>query len=310
MTLKTAYISHKDCSLHDMGEYHPESPIRLQAINRYIEETGLARQLVMLDSTPATLAQLEKVHPRQHIQRIIDVAPKKGMVSLDPDTTLCPYSLRAAYLAAGAPVLAVDKIMSGQFQRAFCAVRPPGHHAEYSLSMGFCIFNNIAVGVRHALDQDGIERVAVLDFDVHHGNGTVDIFKDEPAVLVCSSFQHPFYPGRFTDIDRDNIVNTPLPEGTGGPAFRNAVERDWLPALEKHRPQIIFVSAGFDAHRDDPLAGLNLLEDDYTWVTDLIANAASDYASQRIVSVLEGGYDPEALAKSVYAHIRRLTGDL
>ena len=306
MTLKTAFISHDDCILHDMGGYHPESPIRLQAINKHIQATGLGQDLIVLDAKPVTFEQLVRAHPSAHVKRIQALAPTQGMVSIDPDTTLCPHSMRAADLAAGALVQAVDNIMAGSFQRAFCAVRPPGHHAEYSDSMGFCVYNNIAVGVRHALAQEGIERVAVLDFDVHHGNGTVDIFKDDPNVLVCSSFQHPFYPGRYTDIERDNIINTPLPSGTRGGTFRAALERDWLPALERHRPQMIFVSAGFDAHRDDPLGGLNLVEEDYTWVTDLIAHAANDYAQGRIVSVLEGGYDPKALANSVYAHVSRL----
>ena len=306
MAIKTAYISHDDCLLHDMSDYHPESPLRLQAINRHIHETGLAQDLIQLEAQPVTLAQLARAHSRQHIEHIINTAPARGIVAIDPDTQLCPHSLHAAELAAGSLTQAVDNIIRNNFQRAFCAVRPPGHHAEYSTSMGFCVYNNIAVGVKHALAQEGIERVAVLDFDVHHGNGTVDIFKDDPAVLVCSSFQHPFYPGRFTDIDRTNIVNTPLPAGTAGRAFRAAVERDWLPALEQHRPQIIFVSAGFDAHKDDPLGGLNLIEDDYTWVTDLIVCAANEYAQGRIISVLEGGYNPKALANSVFAHVSRL----
>jgi acetoin utilization deacetylase AcuC-like enzyme len=306
MAIKTAYISHDDCLLHVMSDYHPESPVRLQAIKRHLEDTGLDRELVHLEAQPVTVEQLARAHSLRHIEHIINTAPATGIVALDPDTQLCPHSLRAAELAAGSLTLAVDNIIQNNFQRAFCAVRPPGHHAEYNTSMGFCVYNNIAVGVRHALAQKGIDRVAVLDFDVHHGNGTVDIFKDDPSVLVCSTFQHPFYPGRYTDIDRTNIVNTPLPAGTAGRAFRAAVERDWLPALERHRPQIIFVSAGFDAHKDDPLGGLNLVEEDFTWVTNLIVCAANDYARGRIISTLEGGYNPKALANSVFAHVSRL----
>lgn len=214
-------------------------------------------------------------------------------------------------------VQAVDGVVAGDFERAFCAVRPPGHHAEYDLSMGFCLFNNVAVGVKHAQATYDIKRVAVLDFDVHHGNGTVDIFKDDPSVLVCSSFQHPFYPGRQVDIQRPNIVNTPLGAGTEGSEFRRAIERDWLPALERHRPELIFVSAGFDAHRDDPLGGLGLVESDYVWVTDLIVNAANSYctgenaqSAGRIISILEGGYNLDALALSVHAHVGRLNENL
>lgn len=304
--MTTAYISHSDCCLHDMGSYHPESPARLRAIHAYLEESGLLNQVLSLSAQPVTTEQLERAHPASHVARIRAAVPGHGLTSIDPDTALCPYSVQAAELAAGALVQAVNGVCEETFNNAFCAVRPPGHHAEYATSMGFCLFNNIAVGVRHAQERWGLEKIAVLDFDVHHGNGTVDIFKDDPAVMVCSSFQHPFYPGRYADLQRPNIVNTPLAAGTNGAQFRQAIERDWLPALERHKPAMIFVSAGFDAHRDDPLGGLNLLEEDYTWVTRLILQAAKHYAGGKLVSTLEGGYDLHALARSAHAHIAAL----
>jgi len=200
---------------------------------------------------------------------------------------------------------AVDAVLGNQVQRAFCASRPPGHHAQENASMGFCLFNNIALGARHALSM-GLQRVAILDFDVHHGNGTVDIFKDQPEVLVCSSFQHPHYPHLLFDIERSNIVHTPLPAGTGSKEFRLALERDWLPALDRHRPELILVSAGFDAHRADPLGDLKLQEEDYRWVTELIVSKANEYSEGKIVSTLEGGYDLDALARSVGSHLAAL----
>ena len=306
--VKTAFISHLDCDLHDMGAYHPESPVRLQAIRSHLAETGLFDDLHVTHATPVADEPLLRVHPAAHIQRIRDASPEEGRVQLDADTAICPDSLRAAQLAAGAMVQAVDGVSAGEFNRAFCAVRPPGHHAEQDVSMGFCLFNNVAVGVRHAMQVHAATRVAVLDFDVHHGNGTVDIFQNDPNVLVCSSFQHPFYPGRYSDFVAANIVNTPLAAGTGGDAFRRAIERDWLPALEQHQPEWFFVSAGFDAHRADPLAQLDLVEDDYHWVTQLISDAADAYADGRVVSILEGGYDPKALARSVHAHVATLMG--
>jgi acetoin utilization deacetylase AcuC-like enzyme len=305
MTMKTAVISHPDCSLHDMGNSHPESPERLRAIEQYFQDTCLVQDVIELEARPATREQVLRAHPQSHVDYVLDLAPEEGLVALDPDTRLCPHSLSAANLAAGSIVQACDDVMNGDYQRAFCAVRPPGHHAEADTSMGFCIYNGIAIGARHAQVEHGLERIAILDFDVHHGNGTVDIFKDDPSVLVCSSFQHPFYPYKYFDIDRPNIVNTPLESGTRGEAFRNAVERDWLPALNRHRPQLILVSAGFDAHRDDPLAGLNLLESDYAWVTDLICHAANDYSQGRVISVLEGGYNPEVLARCALEHVAR-----
>lgn len=304
--MATAYITHQDCCRHEMGSFHPESPERLKAIHAYLKKSGLTDRLTHLQAEPATIRQLERIHPAKYVANLRLSQPRQGLTSIDPDTSLCPHSIRAAELAAGAVIQAVQGVCEETFENAFCAVRPPGHHAERETSMGFCLFNNIAVGVAHAQTEFQLDRVAILDFDVHHGNGTVDIFKDEPSVLVCSSFQHPFYPGRYSDIERRNIVNTPLVSGTGGDQFRQAIERDWLPALAQHKPKMIFVSAGFDAHRDDPLGGLNLLEEDYSWITGLIVDAANSYSKGRLVSVLEGGYELDALARSVGAHLEVL----
>jgi len=304
--MTTALISHVDCEKHRMGEGHPESPERLQAIHRQLTESGLIERLEMAAAEPATREQLELVHPGRYIDAIVDLHPRHGLNYADPDTALNPHSLRAAQLAAGAVIQAAGLVLEGRVDNAFCAVRPPGHHAEHDAAMGFCLFNNIAIGVAWALEQPGIERVAVLDFDVHHGNGTVDIFKDRPEVLVCSSFQYPFYPFRFQDIRRPNILNTPLPAGTGSSAFRQAIERDWLPALQQHRPDMIFVSAGFDAHRDDPLAQLLLEDEDYGWLGELIVDAAGRHCDGRLVSVLEGGYNLAALGRSVELYLKAL----
>ena len=240
---------------------------------------------------------------------IFSSAEHEGVVRLDPDTLMNnPDSFRAVLRAAGASVLGVDLVMSGRQKLVFCNVRPPGHHAERMRAMGFCIFNNIAVGAAHALHEYKLERVAVLDFDVHHGNGTEDIFKDNPGVLYCSTFQHPFYPHSGADIESDHIINVTLPAGAGGAEFRTAVESYWLPVLEKFKPQLIFISAGFDAHMEDNMAGLNLLESDFAWVTTKIREIADQYASGKIVSVLEGGYALPALGRSVAAHIEALSG--
>ena len=306
--MKPFLITHTDCLLHRMQPRHPERPERLARILSYLDASGLQQEFSRHTAEAATLDYLTLAHDSHHTQRIHDLQPSKpqdGLIATDPDTSLCCDSFRAALLAAGATRQAVTAILTGETDRAFCAIRPPGHHAEEGASMGFCLFNNIALGVKHALAQ-GVSRAAILDFDVHHGNGSVDIFKDQPEVLVCSSFQHPHYPNRLFDIDRPNIVNTPLPAGTGSKQFRQAIERDWLPALERHRPELIFVSAGFDAHLADPLGDLNLTEEDYRWITEFIVAQANLYASGRIVSSLEGGYALDPLARSVSCHLEAL----
>lgn len=303
MTL--AFITHPDCLLHDMGPYHPESPARLQAINDQLIASGLDQVLRHYEAPLVTREQLLRVHDADYVDTIFASAPEQGMVYLDPDTSMNPHSLQAAQRAAGAVVQAVDLVLGDDAQDAFCSVRPPGHHAERRRAMGFCIFNNIAVGTAHALAAHGLERVAIVDFDVHHGNGTEDIFSAEPRVLLCSSFQHPYYPHSGIEPQAE-YEPAPLPAGSGGEAFRKAIQERWLPALHAFRPQLIMCSAGFDAHREDELAGLNLVEDDYAWVTREIKQVARDYAEGRLVSVLEGGYALSALGRSVVAHLQAM----
>ncbi|MFT5721028.1 MAG: acetoin utilization deacetylase AcuC-like enzyme [Motiliproteus sp.] len=304
----TTYISHQDCGLHNMGPEHPESPIRLLAIARQLERSGLRDQLQQMQAVPVQEAQIQLAHAPLHAERLRMKLPQKGVIYTDEDTALCPQSLHAASLAAGATILGVNRVLSGKTDNVFCAVRPPGHHAEHNLAMGFCFYNNVAIGAMHALQQPGIDRVAILDFDVHHCNGTVDIFKDKPEVLVCSTFQHPFYPERYSEIIRPNIINCPLAAHSESSCFRQTVEANWLPALQAHKPDLILISAGFDAHWEDPMADLKLNEEDYRWVTQLIMDVARTYSKNRIVSVLEGGYNPSALAYSVQAHLEALLG--
>ncbi|MGZ5106422.1 MAG: histone deacetylase family protein, partial [Usitatibacter sp.] len=239
---------------------------------------------------------------------VFAAAPESGYAYLDPDTSMNPSSLGAALRAAGAVVSATDLVMSGAARSAFCAVRPPGHHATPTRPMGFCIFNNVAIGAMHALEAHGLERVAILDFDVHHGNGTEDAFHEDPRVMMCSTFQHPYYPYCGADSGNDHIINVPLAAMTGSAGFRDAVERFWMPALEAFGPQMVFVSAGFDAHRDDPLAYLELEDEDYRWVTEKLVDVAERHARGRVVSTLEGGYNTEALARCVVEHVAVLAG--
>lgn len=301
-------ISHPDCALHEMGEHHPESPARLSAIQDQLLSSGLDFVLHHHDAPLATRQQLCRVHSPEYVEQIFHMSPKQGHVALDPDTLMNPHTLSAALRAAGAMVLAVDLVMTDKISAAFCNVRPPGHHAEHNKAMGFCIFNNVAVGAAHALHEYKLERVAIVDFDVHHGNGTEDIFKDEPKILFCSTFQHPFYPYSDTDVASEHIVNVPLPSGTNGSMFREAVQSRWLPKLEEFQPELILISAGFDAHIEDEMSGLCLLDQDFAWVTTEIKTIADKYAKGRIVSTLEGGYALPALGRSVAAHINALLG--
>jgi len=306
--MHTAYISHPDCRKHDMGEGHPECPERLGAIEDQLIASGLLHLLQQHDAPLASIEQLSRVHPKEYIEAIHAASPKQGLIYLDPDTAMNPHTWQAALRAAGAVVLAVDLVMGRKVENAFCAIRPPGHHAESARAMGFCIFNNVAVGVAHALAQYGLQRVAIADFDVHHGNGTEQIFHDDPRVMLCSTFQHPYYPYRGADSGNEHIINVPLPAGTNGAAFRAAVSEHWLPALERFQPEMVFFSAGFDAHRDDDMAQLRLVEADYSWVTQQVKDIADKYAQGRIVSALEGGYELHALGRSVQAHLRVLSG--
>jgi len=308
--MTTAYITHADCLRHEMGRGHPESPERLSSVNEHMRSAGLLQSLLSLDAPLAATEDLKRVHREAYVDLIFANAPDEGYLQLDPDTAMNPYSLPAARRAAGAGVLGVETLMSGRAVNAFCAVRPCGHHATQSRSMGFCIFNNIAVAAAYALDKAGLERVAIIDFDVHHGNGTEDIFSApqwQDRVLMASFFQHPFYPYSGTDNPAANMVNVPLAAGSDGGAARRAFEAYWLPALEEFEPQLLLISAGFDAHRDDLLGGLALVEDDYVWMTRELMTIAARFAHQRIVSMLEGGYNLTALGRSAAAHVRALS---
>lgn len=306
--MQTAYISHPLCLKHDMGAHHPECPARIHAIEDQLIASGLMDYLQHHDAPEVTREQLLRVHDAAYLDLVAAIAPTQGVVHLDGDTAMNPFSYQAALRAAGATVLGVDLVMAGKVENAFCCTRPPGHHAERGRAMGFCLFNNVAVGAAHALTQYGLQRVAIADFDVHHGNGTENIFHDEPRVMLCSTFQHPFYPNCGADSGNEHIINVPLPAGTGGVEFRAAVSEQWLPALEAFQPEMIFVSAGFDAHRDDDMGMMRLSEPDYAWVTTELKRIAEQYAQRRIVSVLEGGYELHALGRSVAAHVKVLSG--
>ena len=303
-----AYISHPDCARHEMGEGHPECPERLFAIADALLARGLLDYMVPYDAPPATEAQLERAHTAMHVRRMLDAAPQEGYVQVDPDTRMNRHTLAAALRAAGAAVLATDLVLGGQVPAAFCAVRPPGHHAEHDAAMGFCFFNNVAVGIRHALDAHGLTRVALVDFDVHHGNGSEDIFRGDPRVLMCSIFEQGLYPFSGDDAKGPNMVNVGLPSRSGGEKFRQAVTTQWLPALEAFAPQLICVSAGFDGHREDDMGNLALVEADYAWVTTQIMTIARRHCEGRVISCLEGGYALSALGRSAAAHVRVLIG--
>jgi acetoin utilization deacetylase AcuC-like enzyme len=306
--MTVAYISHPDCRLHDMGADHPECPARLAAIEDQLVASGLSNFLAHVEAPRASRAELERVHAPEYIAELEAVVPERGLVHLDPDTAMNPHSLKAALRAAGAAVLATDQVVRGEAEAAFCSVRPPGHHAGRARAMGFCLFNNVAVAAAQALERHGLKRVAILDFDVHHGNGTEEIFRDDPRVMMVSTFQHPFYPYSGVKGRSERMVNVPLMAGSGGAEFRRAVEEFWLPALGAFAPEMLFISAGFDAHREDDMAMLELLEADYAWVTERIREVAARSADGRVVSVLEGGYALLALGRSVAAHIKVLGG--
>ena len=304
--MQTAYITHPACLKHVMESFHPESPARLHAIQDQLIASGLYDLLQQHEAPRATREQLARVHSVDYLDSVEARAPTQGLIHLDPDTAMNPFTLEAALRASGAVVLATDLVLKRQVANAFCAIRPPGHHATRNQSMGFCIFNNVAVGVAHAMAAHGLQRVAIADFDVHHGNGTEDIFTAEPRVMLCSTFQHPYYPYCGADSGNAHMINVPLPAGTTGAGFREAVQTQWLPALEAFQPEMLFISAGFDAHREDALAGLDLVEDDYTWVTEVLKDFSAKHAQGRIVSVLEGGYALDSLGRSAAAHIQVL----
>jgi acetoin utilization deacetylase AcuC-like enzyme len=299
--------SHPDCLRHDTGPGHPERPARLESVLDALAQAY--PELVPAPAPAATREQLERVHSAAHVASILDARPG-APVALDPDTILSPASAAAALHGAGAGVAAVDAAMAGGAVRAFCAVRPPGHHAVRDTAMGFCLFNNVAVAAAHALHAHGLSRVAIADFDVHHGNGTQAIFLREPRVCFASSQQLPLYPGSGHAEERGvgNVFNAPLPPGAGGDAFRAAWDEVLLPALDRFAPEFVFVSAGFDGHRDDPLAGLSLDADDYAWITRELLALAERHSDGRICSFLEGGYDLDALRTCSVAHVGVLGG--
>jgi acetoin utilization deacetylase AcuC-like enzyme len=302
----TAFVTHPSCLQHEMGPGHPECPDRLTAIADEMLACGVDAHVVRYEAPRATAEQIARVHDRAYVEAIEAASPASGLRYLDPDTALNPHSVTAAFHAAGGVVHAVDLVCRGEHRNAFCAVRPPGHHAESRRAMGFCIFNNVAVAAAHALAVHGLSRVAIVDFDVHHGNGTEEMFEDDGRVLMVSTFQYPLYPYSGVDNPAPNMVNIPLSAGNGGTEFRDAVRKHWLPALDDHEPELILISAGFDAHRDDPLAGLAFVESDYAWVTRELMNVAERHAKGRIVSTLEGGYALPALGRSAVAHVREL----
>ena len=314
---KTGYFTHPACRRHDMGRGHPECPARLDAIDDRLLLTGVLDALERVEAPAADETDLLRAHSPGHIARLraldarlaADVlAGGPEHAAIDPDTNICPQSLEAALRAAGAAIAATDAVATGALANAFCAVRPPGHHAEHDRAMGFCLFNNVAIGVRRALEVHGMERVAVIDFDVHHGNGTEDILAGDERVLMVGLFQHPLYPFSGTEAPAGNMLNLPVPAYTRGPAIRELVLQKWLPRLEAFRPEMVFISAGFDAHREDELGQLGLVEADFAWITEQIHAVAARHAGGRIVSCLEGGYALDALACSVEAHVRVLAG--
>ena len=305
--MATLYITHPACRLHDMGPWHPESPARLDAIDDQLLMSGVANVLQPRQALEAKDDDVLRVHTPEHLHYLQKKSPATDLFAIDSDTMMNSDTLMAARASAGAGISAVDAIMSGEHQTAFCAVRPPGHHATPDQAMGFCFFNNIAVAAAYALDVHGLSRVAIIDFDVHHGNGTEDAFAGDSRVMMCSFYQHPLFPNIRHDPPADNMLNVPVAAGTTGVQLRQVVTDIWMPALRDFQPQMIFVSAGFDAHREDEIGQLALVESDYAWITEQIVGLAEQTAQGRIVSMLEGGYNLSALARSVVAHIKALS---
>jgi acetoin utilization deacetylase AcuC-like enzyme len=311
----TGYFTHTDCKKHEMGPGHPECPERLDAIDDRLLASGVLDTLLQREAPFASLSDVELGHDRMMVAALRGLSDTLGdeidaggprYAQLDPDTALNVHSWNAALRAVGAVVAATDAVIAGEMENAFCAVRPPGHHAVRHRSMGFCLLNSVAIAAKYALERHGLARVAVIDFDVHHGNGTEDILRGDERALMVSFFQHPFYPYSGTDEPADNMLNVPVPAYSKGPAVREMIERVWLPRLEAFKPEMIFISAGFDAHRDDSLGQMGLVEADYAWITQQLKGVAARHARGRIVSSLEGGYNLQALARSVEAHIRVL----
>lgn len=315
MTSKTGYFTHPDCRRHEMGPGHPECPERLDAIEDRLIASGVADAIERRDAPLASVEDIALAHTEDHVASIRDLAGQldahaaagqRGYARIDPDTAMNIHSWKAITRAAGAAIAATDAVIGGELENAFCAVRPPGHHACRDHAMGFCVFNTVAIAALYALERHGLKRVAIVDFDVHHGNGTEDILAGDERVLMVGLFQHPFYPGSGATPLGDNMLNLPFPAYTKGDVIRRKIEELWLPRLEEFKPEMIFISAGFDAHREDDLGQLGLVEADYTWMTERLKEVARRHAKGRIVSSLEGGYNLDALARSVEAHVRAL----
>jgi acetoin utilization deacetylase AcuC-like enzyme len=314
MSQATGYFTHPDCRRHEMGPGHPECPARLDAIEDRLLITGLDAALDRREATPASLTDLELAHGRMHLASLRGLSDQlrddisaggPTHAQIDPDTSINVHSWDAILVSAGAAIDATDAVMAGELANAFCATRPPGHHATRHQAMGFCFVNNVAVAAKYALERHGLQRVAIIDFDVHHGNGTEDIVAGDERILMCSFYQHPFYPP-WDHATAANLVNLPVPAYTRGMDVRELIDMVWLPRLDAHKPQMIFISAGFDAHREDDMGQLALVENDYAWITERIKEVAQRHAKGRIVSCLEGGYDLSSLSRSVEAHLRVL----
>ena len=313
--MTTGFYTHRDCHRHEMGHGHPECPERLDAINDRLISGGLGDLLDRRDAPLASPNDIELAHDRLHVASLQGLTTRlqeeiaaggSAYLQIDPDTSINPHTYQAALRAAGAAIAATDAVMAGQLHNAFCSVRPPGHHATHTKAMGFCFFNNVAIAAKYALERHGLQRVAVVDFDVHHGNGTEDILSNDPRALMVGFFQHPLYPHSGTDHPAANMRNLPVPAYTKGTAVREMFTEVLLPKLDAFQPEMVFISAGFDAHRDDELGQLGLIEQDYTWMSEQIMQIAKRHAQGRIVSCLEGGYALGALARSVEAHLRVL----
>ena len=305
----SAYITHPDCLKHEMGPDHPECPERIHAIADMLLTKGYRDFMLPYDAPLASLEQLGRAHSAPYIQDLIERSPQEGYIHVDPDTLMNPHTLQAALRSAGAAILATDLVLQGEVGTAFCNVRPPGHHAERAASMGFCFFNNVAVGIRHAIDVHGLERVALIDFDVHHGNGSADILAGDERVLMCSIYEKGLYPLTDADVPQSaNMVHAGMLKRTGSAEFREVVNTLWLPALERFQPQLIYISAGFDAHREDDMGNLGLVDADFEWVTQRLLAVAQKHAQGRIISCLEGGYVMSPLARSAAAHLKVLIG--
>jgi acetoin utilization deacetylase AcuC-like enzyme len=308
--MSIGFISHRECLLHNMGDFHPEQPARLVSIKEAVIHSDLSSVITYYDAPLAKRKHLLQVHDKDYIDYIFQMAPAEGLIPLDPDVWMNPHSLKSALRAAGAAVYAAELLMEKKENIVFCNIRPPGHHAEKDKAMGFCIFNNIAIAAAHLLQNFALNRVAIIDFDVHHGNGTENIFKDDDRVLYCSSFQHPFYPFAGADTRNNHIINIPLTANTSSDIYRDLVEKFWFKQIEKFAPDIILVSAGFDAYYQDEMANLLLTANDYFWLSQNIKIIADHVCEGRILSVLEGGYHLKGLGECVVAHLKGLHGDM